>query len=378
MRVAVVCPYDLSVPGGVQAQVSGLAEALRRAGTSVTVVSPASATIEGGKAQFSLVGVGRSLSIAANGSRAPVAPGPLAMTRTLRALKRIRPEVVHVHEPLVPGSSLAALLAGPRPIVATFHRSGCDAVYRAEGLLLRPFTWRIDAAVAVSEAARATARQVLGARLEVAELIPNGIDTSLFPHGRNAGTNGSHDGPHAPLRVVFVGRHEERKGLAVLLEAFELLQRRGGGLPAGRLLVVGEGPETKRLRQRFGADDGIEWLGAVSDAEKARLLGSADVFVAPSLRGESFGVILLEAMAAGAAVIASDLPGYRLAAGQAARFVTAGDASELAEALALVLGDAGERQRLAGLAGERVGGFSMDVVAERYLQLYARVASRRP
>jgi phosphatidylinositol alpha-mannosyltransferase len=378
VRVAVVCPYDLSVPGGVQAQVSGLAEALQRAGTSVTVVSPASATIDGGRAQFSLIGIGRSLSIAANGSRAPVSPGPLAMTRTLRALKRIHPDVVHVHEPLVPGASLAALLAGPRPIVATFHRAGCDAVYRAEGALLRPFARRLDATVAVSEAARATARQVLGRHLGATELIPNGIDTALFPHRRNPDANGLGGAPVSPLRVVFVGRHEERKGLAVLLEAFELLQRRGGGAPASRLLVVGEGPETKSLRQRFAAGDGIEWLGAVDDVAKARLLGSADVFVAPSLRGESFGVILLEAMAAGAAVIASDLPGYRLAAAEAARFVKPGDASALAEALALVLGDAGERQRLAVLAGERVGGFSMDAVAERYLQLYARVASRRP
>jgi phosphatidylinositol alpha-mannosyltransferase len=368
-----VCPYDLSVPGGVQAQVSGLAGALGRAGMSVTVISPASSGPAETGSGYDFVGIGRSISIAANGSKAPVAPGPLAMTRTLRALRRLAPDVVHVHEPLVPGSSLAALIAGPRPIVATFHRSGSDALYRSEGFVLRPTARRLDAAVAVSEAARATASRVLRIPPVTVEIIPNGVDLRRFVTLRSSR-------PSTDQTVLFVGRHEERKGLVVLLEAFEILRRYGDhksapGLP--RLLVVGEGPETTTLRQRFGSD-GIEWLGAVADPEKARLLGTTDVFVAPSLRGESFGVVLLEAMAAGAPVIASDLPGYRLAAGGAARLVPVGDPVALAEAVAGVLGDGGERERLVGLAGERVAGFSLDSIAERYGRLYARLAGRRP
>jgi phosphatidylinositol alpha-mannosyltransferase len=373
MRVAMVCPYDLSVPGGVQAQVSGLAEALQRAGISVTVISPSPQGLAESGAGYEFVGVGHSVSIAANGSRAPVAPGPLAMARTLQALRRLAPDVVHVHEPLAPGSSLATLIAGPRPIVGTFHRAGSDALYRAEGVVLRPAARRLDAVVAVSEAAGATAGEVLRIPPGSIEIIPNGVDLRQFVTLRPSG-------PGAGRTVLFVGRHEERKGLVVLLEAFEILRKNGHehiaeGLP--RLLVVGEGPETTALRQRFGNNE-IEWLGPVGDAEKARLLGSTDVFVAPSIRGESFGVILLEAMAAGAPVIASDLPGYRLAAGGAARFVPAGDAPALAEVLAAVLADAGERERLAGLAAEWATGFSLDSIAERYLRVYASLGVRRP
>ncbi|MFZ0170998.1 MAG: glycosyltransferase family 4 protein, partial [Acidimicrobiales bacterium] len=176
MRVAMVCPYDLSVPGGVQAQVRGLAVALQRAGTAVTVVAPSATGRDAPDAGYGFTGVGRTISINANGSKAPVAPGPISMTRAVRALRHLHPDVVHVHEPLAPGASLAALVAGPRPIVATFHRSGSDRLYRGEARALRPFVRRLDAAVAVSDAARATARQVLGRAPGEIEVIPNGVD----------------------------------------------------------------------------------------------------------------------------------------------------------------------------------------------------------
>jgi phosphatidylinositol alpha-mannosyltransferase len=279
---------------------------------------------------------------------------------------------------LAPGSSLAAVVAGPRPIVGTFHRSGSDFLYRGEGALLRPFARRLDATVAVSDAARLTARQVLGRRLGTTIVIPNGVDLHRFPDLRTAGGAD----PDDPLTILFVGRHEERKGLVILLEAFDLLRHdasRSHHVP-WRLRIVGEGPEGARLRGRFGADGDadIEWLGAVDEEEKARLLGSADVFVAPSIRGESFGVVLLEAMAAGAPVIASDLPGYRLAAGWAARLVPVGDPRALAESLAHVLGDAKERARLAAAGSERVLTYSMDVIAKQYQQLYASLSPGRP
>ncbi len=375
-----VCPYDLSVPGGVQAQVRGLAVALQRAGTAVTVVAPSATGRDAPDAGYGFTGVGRTISINANGSKAPVAPGPISMTRAVRALRHLHPDVVHVHEPLAPGASLAALVAGPRPIVATFHRSGSDRLYRGEARALRPFVRRLDAAVAVSDAARATARQVLGRAPGEIEVIPNGVDVQQFPDLRTPDRTKGGTARTSRLVIVFVGRHEERKGLVVLLEAFELL-RQGAGCDKSdvyRLLVVGEGPETAGLRARFGHDDAVEWLGPVDDIEKARLLGTADVFVAPSIGGESFGVVLLEAMAAGAPVIASDLPGYRLAAGEAARLLPVGDARALAATLALVLGDARERARMTAAAKERVQAYSMDVIAERYRHLYASLASRRP
>jgi phosphatidylinositol alpha-mannosyltransferase len=198
-------------------------------------------------------------------------------------------------------------------------------------------------------------------------LIANGVDLRRYAHDV-----GADEPPSGPLTIVFVGRHEERKGLVVLLEAFERLRKDAASQQVrhARLNVVGDGPATVQLKERFGSDDAISWLGAVDDAEKARELASADVFVAPSLRGESFGVVLLEAMAAGTAVIASDLPGYRLAAGDAARFVPPGDAPTLATALEAVLEDAHERARLRGLATERVRGFSLDAIAEQYMELY--------
>jgi phosphatidylinositol alpha-mannosyltransferase len=383
VRVAVVSPYDWSVPGGVQAQVEGLAKALQRAGAGVVVIAPVTGSTDSGTSyDFELVGIGKSVSFAANGSRAPVAPTPAAMTRTLQALRRARADVVHVHEPLVPGSSLAALIAGPRPMVGTFHRSGGDALYRAEGLLFRGFIHRLDAAVAVSDAARQTAVRVLGGRFAPIPVIPNGVDLQRYAGDLNVHAGaaaGDLSGDRGPLTIVFVGRHEERKGLVVLLEAFERMCKDAASpqVRQARLHVVGDGPATVQLKERFGAEGSISWLGAVDDAEKARQLARADVFVAPSLRGESFGVVLLEAMAAGAPVIASDLPGYRLAAGEAARFVPAGDAPALATVLEAVLADTRERERLRGLARERVRGFSLDAVAEQYVQLYESVIARR-
>lgn len=381
-----VCPYDLSVPGGVQAQVTGLAEALQAIGASVTVVAPSSAqkasrTATNASAGYRFVGIGKSINVTANGSKAPVAPGPLPMARTLGALADMRADVVHVHEPLVPGSSLAALLAGPRPIVATFHRGGSDLAYRIEGRLLAPLAARIDVAVAVSDAARATAVQVLGRRLHEVVLIPNGVDLRYFtgPETSRAVRPASND-RDSPLKILFVGRHEPRKGLLVLLRAFDLFSntRAEVGSPHVRLVVVGEGPDTKQLRDRFSPNESIDWLGRVDDDEKARLLRCADVLVAPSLGGESFGVVLLEAMAAGAPVIASDIPGYRLAAGEAARFVPSGDVAALANALCRVLGDAPERERLATLAQARVLDYRMDIIAGRYMATYAGLLAARP
>jgi phosphatidylinositol alpha-mannosyltransferase len=381
MRVAIVCPYDLSVPGGVQAQVVGLAEALGRTGAGVTVIAPLSAGNAAGVPRaYELIGVGKSLSIAANGSRAPVAPGPRAMSRTLSALRQERPDVVHIHEPLTPGSSLAALMSGPRPVVATFHRSGTDRIYRLEGAALRIFARRLDAAVAVSDAARQTAAKVLGRSFAGIPVIPNAVDLGRYAAARlSASPGGGHAIAARPGTILFVGRHEERKGLAVLLDAFELLRhRQSPGTPATlRLLVVGDGPQTAGLRARFGDGPAISWLGPVDDHEKMRLLTSADVFVAPSLRGESFGVVLLEAMAAGTAVVASGLEGYRLAAGEAALFVKVGDAEDLANGIEAVLGDTTERVRLVRLGGERVKGFSLDSLAERYLAVYESVSRSR-
>ncbi len=371
MRVALVSGYDARVPGGVQIQVAGLARALSGRGVEVAVVAPRRRPDgdKGGGVEF--FRAGRSYPFPANGSVAPVAPTPAAAAATLRALGRLRPDVVHVHEPLIPGPPLAAVLLGRRPVVATFHRADADALYRAEGRLLsRAVVARIGLATAVSPAATETARAVLGPSLGEVVEVPNGVEVARFEQaaarrrgGRPAGRY--KNGP-VPL-VAFVGRHEERKGARLLIEAVRRLE---GPM---RVVVAGAGPETDSLRRIAAGDGRVGFPGRISDDEVADLLASADVFVGPATGGESFGVVLLEAMAAGTAVVASDLPGYVLAAAGAARIFEAGDPGRLAAALAGVLGDDDERERLVALGAARAASCSMERVAEAYLECYQRL-----
>ncbi|MBO0692180.1 MAG: glycosyltransferase family 4 protein, partial [Acidimicrobiaceae bacterium] len=258
-------------------------------------------------------------------------------------------------EPLVPAVALTALVFNDGPMVGTFHRAGESPTYQ----LTRPFVrWaagRLDLRVAVSEEARQTATEALGGTYEV---LWNGIDlrrVEAAPPSRRSGPT-----------VVFVGRHEPRKGLAVLIDAFERLG------PEARLWVLSEGPETGRLRQRTLGDPRIEWFGIVSEDEKLSRLAGADVFCAPSLGGESFGVVLLEAMAAGAAVVASDLPGYRNVArrGTDAVMVPPGDVDALAEALGRLLAGGEETGRLVASGRARAAEFSLDRLAGLYLDRY--------
>jgi phosphatidylinositol alpha-mannosyltransferase len=365
MRVAIVCPYSCTTFGGVQTQVLGLARALRSRGDDVAVVAPAEGAAGNGRldraalqgAVFIKVGAGTAVSV--NGSRAPVSPWPATMSRTVSALRDFAPEVVHVHEPFVPGPSLAAVVAGPRPIVATFHRSGADFAYRTYGRIVGGWSRRLDGTFAVSEEASATARACVRRLSNRIGIIPNGVEVDRFASATPWPTS-------APT-IVFVGRHEPRKGLGVLLDVFGLLPE------STHLWVLGEGPETERLRSRFGSDARIEWLGSVGDQEREARLAGADVLVAPSLAGESFGVVLLEAMAAGTAVVASDLRGYQLAAGDAALYAPAGDRVALAEAIRTVLADDAEREALQARGRRRAAERDMGAVAELYRDAYVKL-----
>lgn len=366
MRIALVAPYDLGVPGGVQGQVLGLARALSASGDQVLVVGPGRPDTWLGDpagAGLALVGTGAVVAVPANGSRAPVAASPLAGRRTLAALRGFRPEVVHVHEPFVPGPALAALRAAPAPVVATFHRAGAGAPYRLARPLLAPLAARAAVLVAVSEAARATLAAVVGPAADRAVVVPNGVDLERFVQARQR----TGDGSTGKAKLVFVGRLERRKGAEVLLEAVA-----GLGVPV-EVAVVGDGPLRGRLAGRAPA--GVTFLGRLDDRATADAVAAADVFVAPSLAGESFGVVLLEAMAAGTAVVASDLDGYRVAAGGAARLVPPGDARALAGALRELLADEPARRALvsAGLARCAAAGF--EVRAGAYRPLYAAASS---
>ncbi len=358
MRIGLVCPYSLTLPGGVQGQVLGLAEALRARGHDVRVLGPC----DGPPPDAGVTPLGDSLPTAANGSMAPIAPDPSAQLRTIRALRDERFDIVNLHEPLAPGVTQTALLFKSQPLVGTFHAAGESAGYRWLNPIVRWLAGKLDLRCAVSADARDMAMSAVGGTYE---LLFNGVDLRAF--------DGPAVTPVADPTILFLGRHEPRKGLAVLLEAM-------GELPAEvRLWIAGDGPETVELRRRVAGDTRIDWLGRLSESEKIERLRTATVFCAPSLRGESFGVVLLEAMAARTAVVATQLPGYAnvARADRDALLVTPGDARALAAALHRALFEPDLNAGLVASGAERSAGFAMEALAERYEGLYERVLGRR-
>ena len=319
LAVALICPYSLSRPGGVQGQVVGLARALEVRGHRVAVFAPLDHPGDA-PSGIEVRATGRSTSLPANGSVAPVTLSVPAVVRAVRDLRSGGFDLVHVHEPFSPGVPFGLLVGrGLPPIVATFHRSGPSPFYDALKPLTRRLARRFAVRCAVSPAARATAEDALGGRYEVGF---NGVEVERF--------GGVVPWPTSGPTVLFLGRHEERKGLGVLLSAFDRLRPGaagalpGGGGPAPTLWVGGDGPQTAALRAAHPDAADLHWLGVLTEEEKMRRLAGADVLCAPSLGGESFGMVLLEAMAARTAVVASDIDGYREAAGGHARLVPPG------------------------------------------------------
>ncbi len=341
LRIGLVSPYDLSVPGGVQAQVLGLARYLNTRGDESVVIGPG---LPDGVAGVDL---GRSLSVPGNGSMVPIAADPRARGRIRSAAGDL--DLLHVHEPLMPLASLFANHAGP-PVLATFHAAPGTVgrlAYKFSGPLLRRAMGNAVMATAVSP----VAASVLPSRMEV-RIIPNGIDVAAFVV----------DTPRRPGRVAYLGRDEPRKGLDVLLSAWpavELAHR------DAELVVVGA--------QRD--DPGPLWMGRVDDETRAKLLNSASIYVAPQTGGESFGIVLLEAMAAGAAVIASDLPPFRTLAGATARFFPVGDSDALARAVIGLIDDPDERERMAKDGRSLADDHDWGVVGAIYRDLYDEVVS---
>jgi phosphatidylinositol alpha-mannosyltransferase len=351
VRVGLVCPYSLSLPGGVQGQVLGLARALRGLGHHARVLGPC----DGPPPEVGVIPLGNTVATLANGSVAPIAPDFPCVLRTIRALRDEGFDVLHLHEPLAPGPTLTSVVFSSVPTVGTFHAAGGSAAYR----WLRPLTrWlgrRLSVRCAVSEDARDMAAEALGGEYL---LTHNGIDGERYAKATPWPTRGP--------TVVFLSRHETRKGLGVLLTAL-------GHLPADvRLWVASDGPETERLRAQVAGDDRVEWLGRLTEEEKAERLRGADVLCAPSIHGESFGMVLLEGMAALTPVVASDLPGYRNVArhGREALLVPPGDPVALAGALARVLSEPSTAATLVAGGEARAAEFSMDRLAERYLGIY--------
>ena len=361
LRVALICPYSLSVDGGVQVQVLGLANALRGLGVDARVLAPT----DGPPPAPGIMSLGPTRRFPSNGSIAPITVGKAAVSRTLEGLRVFQPDVVHLHEPLQPGANQTALLGTDIPAVGTFHAAhpGRNGWYDAFRKPLARMVGRLAVRTAVSAEAQRNVEAAFGG---VCEILPNGVDLRVF--------SSAEPRPSSRPAIVFVGRHEPRKGLGVLLDAFAGLER------DAVLWVVGEGPQTTELAARRVAD--VVWLGRVSEEEKARRLSGATVACFPSIEGESFGVVLLEAMASGTAVVASDLTGYRHVArgGREAVLVVPADAAALRVGLRRVLDDPPGRADLVAAGGERAAEFSMASLAEAFVGHYeaARAAATMP
>ncbi|MFI5496184.1 glycosyltransferase family 4 protein [Actinoplanes sp. NPDC051859] len=362
MRIGIVSPYSFDVPGGVQNHIVDLAEALIGLGHEVSVLAPAD---EDAELPPYVVPAGRAVPLPYNGSVARIAFGPVSTARVRRWLARGRFDVLHVHEPMTLSLSLLAVLSARGPVVATFHTAmtRSRALSAAQGLL-QLVVEKITARIAVSELARKVQVEHLGGG---AVEIPNGVAVAKF-----ATAEPLPGWPGEGGTLGFLGRFTEpRKGFDLLRTAFVTLARQRPGL---RLLVAGPGDRAD-LFSDIPPDlhDRVEFLGLVSEADKARMLRSVDVYVAPNTGGESFGMILTEAMAAGATIAASDLDAFRrvLDGGRAGALFPNGDADALSTLLGELLDDPDRRAELITCARSVVTIFDWPSVAQRVLEVYA-------
>ena len=356
LRIAMVSPYSVSVPGGVQAQVLGLSRELRRLGHEVRVLAPC----DGPPPEPFVTPLGNSLPTAANGSVAPLAPDPSAALRTIRALNDEAFDIIHLHEPIVPGPTVTALLLKLAPTVGTFHAAGDSTSYRVFNKTARWAAEHLTTRVAVSDSAKELAHRYLGGEYTT---LFNGIELQRYQK--------PHVDREASPTIFFCGRYEPRKGLEVLLQAMS-------HIPADvKLWIASDGLGIDDLQNTYGADSRIKWLGRISEEDKLDRLARCSVFCAPSLRGESFGIVLLEAMAAGAPLVASNISGYNnvTSSERNALLVEPGNPVELARCIMRTFKEPELRKSLVTGGYERATDFSMERLAEQYLSIYRKLLS---
>ncbi len=364
MRIGLACPYSWDVPGGVQVHVHDLAETLLRQGHDVSVITPVD---DEDLLPPYAVSAGKAMSVPYNGSVTRILFGPLSASRVRRWVREGSFDVVHAHEPTAPSVSLLACLAASGPLVATYHTSNPRS--RILTMLQGPLQLALEkvwANIAVSEAARRTVVEHLGVD---AVLIPNGVDVAAF-----AAASPLPELASSRPTIVFVGRIDEpRKGLAVLLEALPMIAT---AVPDVRLLVAGPGDVSEVEAELDPAiRDRVHMLGLVSDADKPRVFRSADVYVAPNTGQESFGIVLLEAMAAGTPVVASDIDAFRrvLDDGRAGRLFANENPASLAEVMIEVLTSPDIRRDLAEAGSKVVQQYDWSSVAVEIVQVYETV-----
>src|SRR3954452_17058877 len=372
MRIALVSPYSWTYPGGVTRHIEALAEQFVGGGHDVRVLAPydpddrLSARLHRGArpqerpAPAHLIELGRTVGIPANGAVSNIAITPYSATVMRAELRDFAPDVVHLHEPIAPVACWDALMSVPAPLVGTFHTYSTNALTNGLGNVAgaRRRMNRLRLRIAVSEAAAWTGRRFFGGDYRV---IPNGVDLDRLAAPRTAREGES-------LRILFVGQAVERKGLPLLLRAFEALREH----VSCELTIVGASPE--EIEPMLLDWRGVRALGKVDDATKRTALREADVLAAPSLGGESFGMVLTEAFAAATPVVCSDLPGYAdvVRDGVDGVLVPRGDATALAEALRDLALDKARRARMSAAALEHAQRYAWPHVAEEVLDVYAQ------
>ena len=361
MKIGIVNPYSWDVPGGVGFHIRDLALKLRSRGHDVQVLTPSTSD----DLPDWITSAGSSVSIPFNGSVANISVKPRALARTRRWLADNDFDVVHVHEPVVPSVSMAAAMLSTAPLVGTFHAALGRSVSRAiASAPMRLYMERIGVRIAVSEEARRTLIEHHGGD---AVIIPNGVETAAF---RSAQPLEQWVGTDERPVIVFLGRLDEpRKGLSIFAGAIAGVLER---FPGARFLIAGRGdaPESRQAVERFG--DSVSFLGGISDEEKESLLAGAHIYVAPQTGGESFGIVLVEAMAAHTAVVASDIPAFRavLEDGRAGALFETGNSDSLARTLIDLLTDRDRLEELSAAGARSSAQYDWEVVADKVFEVY--------
>ena len=363
MRIALACPYAWDAPGGVQVHVRGLADALAAGGHETLILAPAASEVDEPDVRV----VGRPVRIPYGGKVAPICMSRASWRRVGELLRVFEPDVVHAHEPFSPSTSMFATLAADAPVVATFHAYHARSrLLAAATPVLRSVARRIDATIAVSEAAAAFVHDLVG---RTSAIVPNGVDVARF-----AGTvEPAPDLPPRPV-LLWASRLDPQKGFRVAVAAFSELAARFEDLS---FVVVGDG------RDRHAVDSlapavrrRVRMVGTVANRDLHAYHAGADVYVAPATGHESFGVILVEAMAAGVPIVASDIDGYRevVRDGVDGLLVPPNDPGALAEAIGRILADPATSRRLGSAGRERAATFSWDRIVPRIEEAYRSVA----
>ncbi|MCF2706582.1 glycosyltransferase family 4 protein [Arcanobacterium haemolyticum] len=362
MRIGIACPYSWDVPGGVQFHIRDLAEKLISRGHDVQVIAPAENTED--LPPF-VTPTGSAVAIPYNGSVARLSFGPLVNRQVRTWLREGNFDVLHVHEPFIPSLSMLALISAECPVVSTFHTAlDKSRAFEIAAPFLRRVLEKIQSRIAVSQEARRTAVQYLGGD---AFVIPNGVYTGVFEHApRDPRFTGT---PERPT-LGFLGRLDEpRKGLPIVAQAFPRIRER---VPGVHLYVAGRG-DIDQAKAMFGEHaEAVTFLGGVSDDDKAALLSSVDVYLAPNTGGESFGIILVEAMSAGSFVVASDIPAFRavLGSGSFGAHFPNEDAQGLADTVQRVMADPEGRAETVARAHVEAHRYDWSTVASQVFAVY--------